>query len=118
MSAPNKPNKPEKEESLWKKFFDELSYDVPFARAFWTLFSGLFIREGKAVKSGWFAFLLFTGFAFWGGCHWASSDVNERLRLSYMPRRLIALAKFKKTILLAATQKRLIRLNHRQNTGH
>jgi hypothetical protein len=40
---------------------DDLLWEIPFARPVWNFF----VREGKAVKSGWVAVLLMVGLAIW-----------------------------------------------------
>jgi hypothetical protein len=70
---------PEKKLSPWKQFLEDVSWDIWFFRAFWNLLLGLFFEEGKAVKSGWFAFAVFTVIAFWGGCHYSERNIDEKL---------------------------------------
>jgi hypothetical protein len=70
---------PEKKLSPWKQFLEDVSWDIWFFRAFGNLLFGLFFEEGKAVKSGWFAFAVFTVIAFWGGCHYSERNIDAKL---------------------------------------
>jgi hypothetical protein len=78
MSEPEQ-EPPEKKLSRWKQFMEDASWDIPGARAFGNLFLGIFVQEGKAVKSGWIAFLVFTVLAFWGGCHYSDEKIDAKL---------------------------------------
>src|ERR1035438_4366694 len=42
----------------WKQFWEDLSWDIPTARAFGNLLLGFSTAEGKAVKNGCFAILV------------------------------------------------------------
>jgi len=70
---------PEQKLSPWKQFLEDLSWDITFVRAFGNLFLGILYEEGKGVKSGWFAFIIFTVIAFWGGCHYSERNIDEKL---------------------------------------
>jgi hypothetical protein len=70
---------PEKEPSVWKQFLEDLSWDVPFARAFGNLLLRLFVAEGKAVRHGWFAFVVFIGVAVWITHSRTEGDIDEKL---------------------------------------
>jgi hypothetical protein len=70
---------PEKKLSPWKQFLEDVSWDIWFFRAFGNLLLGLFFEEGKAVKSGWFAFAVFTVIAFWSGCHYSERNIDAKL---------------------------------------
>ena len=76
MAEPDKP--PDQKLSPWKQFLEDASWDILFFRAFWNLLLEVFFEEGKAVRSGWFAFALFTGIAFWGGWHYSERHIDEK----------------------------------------
>jgi hypothetical protein len=69
---------PEKKLSPWKQFLEDVSWDILFFRAFGNLLLGIFFEEGKAVKSGWFAFVVFTVIAFWGGCYYSARNIDAK----------------------------------------
>jgi len=70
---------PEQKLSPWKQFLEDLSWDITFVRAFGNLFLGILYEEGKGVKSGWFAFIIFTVIAFWGGFHYSERNIDAKL---------------------------------------
>ncbi|MGA2179942.1 MAG: hypothetical protein ABSH15_10225 [Verrucomicrobiota bacterium] len=69
----------EKKLSPWRQFIEDASWDIPGARALGNLFLAIFVLEGKAVKNGWIAFLVFTVCAFWGGCHYSEQKIDSKL---------------------------------------
>ena len=78
MSGPeDKP--PEKELSIWKQFIEDLSWDVPFLRAFGNLSLRLFVAEGKAVRHGWFAFVVLMGLSIWITHSRTESGIDAKL---------------------------------------
>jgi hypothetical protein len=52
--------------------------ELPFGKIIWAFL----FKEGKAVKSGWVAVLVITGFSFWGGSEWRKGKDEESIRKS------------------------------------
>jgi hypothetical protein len=66
---------PEQKPTLNQEAVDDLLWDIPFARPIWKLF----VREGKAVKTGWVAFVVIVGITFYFTHSWTEGDVDKKI---------------------------------------
>src|ERR1700683_3860745 len=70
---------PEEDAGPIRKLAEDVAMDIPFATAIYNFF----VREGRFVKHGWFAFLFFSVLFFYFGyliTSWSYSDQVENMK--------------------------------------
>jgi hypothetical protein len=66
---------PEQKPTPTQQAVEDISWDIPFARTI----LNTFVKEGKAVKSGWLAFAVIAGITFWITHSWTESGVDAKI---------------------------------------